>query len=87
MRAFTHSHMIEGMRACIHAYTHAHIHEGTHENVSILNAPQRNKALRETDMWEKYISDWGSIGSGNYFRDPEKDFSLSNVLRYSEPIR
>ena len=28
-------------------------------------------------IWGRYVSDWGIIGSGNYFRDPETDLSLT----------
>ena len=37
-----------------------------------------------SDIWGRYVSDWGIIGSGNYFRDPETDLSLT--VQYSRGL-
>ena len=36
------------------------------------------------DIWGSYVSDWGIIGSGTYFRDPETDLSLT--VQYSRGL-
>ena len=35
-------------------------------------------------IWGRYVSDWGIIGSGSYFRDPETDLSLT--AQYSKGL-
>ena len=34
-------------------------------------------AHRHPDVWGTYVSDWGFIGSGSYYRDPQTDLSLT----------